>query len=109
MCNNVKDKIFPMSENSFLVLSCLYNNDKIHGYGIKTLVKQYTDERVILSTSSIYMILERFIRTNLVTFYESKIINTDKKIVYYKITELGKQILNKEVERMEKIIKLAKK
>lgn len=99
-----KDKVFPLSENGFLVLTCLHHNTKIHGYGIKQQIQKISHGRIKLSTSSIYSILERFIRNDIVEISDIK--NNGTKTIHYKITENGTRLFYEELDRLKNLTNL---
>lgn len=97
----------PLSENAFLVLLCFYKHEKIHGYGIKTFVRNITDKKIELSTSSIYSIINKFLDSKIIEQeipYEQNL-----KHIYYRITEEGKLVFLEEISRMENLLLLARK
>lgn len=100
-----KDKIFPLTENAFFVLMCLNKHDSIHGYGIRKEIMKLSNNRITLSTSSIYSIIDRFVRTDVASLSHTTNIGT--KVVYYNITDKGKTLLDEEVNRMKYLISCA--
>lgn len=98
----MEDKIrriyVPMTETGFYILYCLQQPQ--HGYGISQQVKQMTGGAVIISPGTMYGTLSKMEKDGLIQFYCEK---NKKKL--YRITELGQEILNLEIARIERLYK----
>ncbi|SHK08570.1 transcriptional regulator, PadR family [Clostridium cavendishii DSM 21758] len=86
----------PMSETMYYIL--LSTVEKRHGYGIILYVEEITNKRIKLGAGTIYNTLSKLEGDSLVKVVEE----TDRKKIY-KITDLGKEILAKEIERLNEL------
>ena len=83
------------------ILLCLRRPN--HGYGIVQTVKELTDHEIILSTGTMYGSLSKMEKDGLITF-----LREEEKRKIYQITELGLEVLNLELKRIERIYRNAK-
>lgn len=86
----------PMTETAFYILLSL----KVprHGYGIIKHVEELTDGRLTLGSGTIYGTLTKMQRDGIIAVYSDE---ERKKI--YEITELGKQLMRKEILRLKEL------
>lgn len=89
---NIKDFI-PMSETAYYILLSLVVER--HGYGVMQYVSSLTGGRINLGAGTLYGTLSKLEKANLVM-----ITREENKRKYYKITELGEDILKSEIERI---------
>lgn len=90
-------KYIPMTEASCHILLSIANSDK-HGYAIIQHIKDMTNGNIALSNGTLYGVLNRMVEDGLIVVYSKD----DKKI--YRITELGKEILYFEKQRLELLL-----
>lgn len=83
----------PMTETAFYILFSL--QVPRHGYGVSKYVKELTEGRINLGSGTIYGTLTKFQRDGMIEVYD----DCDKKIVYI-ITDIGKEVLKSEIERI---------
>lgn len=93
---HIKKVYVPMTESGFYILLCLQSPN--HGYGIVQKVKGMTDGEVILSPGTMYGSLSKMEKDGLITFLREE----DKRKIYT-ITELGREVLNLEQRRIERL------
>ncbi|MBQ5333300.1 MAG: PadR family transcriptional regulator [Oscillospiraceae bacterium] len=95
-----KEKLFrsylPMTETAFYILLSL--SEPRHGYGIAKFVSELTKDRIKLGSGTIYGTLTKMQRDGMIAVYD----DSDKRISY-EITELGKELLRAEMERIKKV------
>lgn len=91
----------PMTETGFYILFCL--QEPQHGYGISLQVKQMTGNAVTISPGTMYGTLSKMESDGLITFEKE----VEKRKLYC-ITELGREVLATEVERIERLYKNSK-
>ncbi len=91
----------PMTETGFYILFCLQTPQ--HGYGIGQQVKEITGNAVCISPGTMYGTLSKMEKDGLITFYAEK-----EKRKLYQITPLGKEILELEISRIERLYKNSK-
>lgn len=87
-------KYCPMTETIFYTLLALLTPN--HGYGIMKFVKELTEERVKLGTGTLYTMLGRLVEDQMIIVINE----VDGKKTYH-ITDIGKQILLLEQERLK--------
>lgn len=100
--NNIIKRIYiPMTETGFYILYSLQNEQ--HGYGITKQVKVLTGGEINISAGTMYGSLSKMEKDGLIRF-----IREEEKRRLYIITELGQEILNIELRRIERIYKNSK-
>src|SRR5271165_1204178 len=88
----------PLREPTFLILTALAAGPQ-HGYGIMTDVAQISGGRVRLRAGTLYAALNRLAGDRLVEFDHEEIVDTRLRR-YYRLTPVGAQRLQDEVDRM---------
>ena len=90
-----------LTDSAFYILASVI--EEKHGYLIMKTIEKLTDDKVIIGPASLYTTLKKLLAANLVE------LNTDtgdnKKV--YKITNKGREMLIKEIERKKQMIKFA--
>ena len=99
---NVIERYLPMSEASFLLLSCLGKEN--HGYGIMMEVQELTKDRVNLGAGTIYTLLYKMENDGVINATRE----VEKKKLYM-ITELGKKLYDEEVKRLSELVEIGLK
>ena len=101
----MEDKIrriyVPMTESGFYILYCL--QEPQHGYGISQQVKDMTSGEVVIGAGTMYGTLSKMENDGLIRFYTEE----DKRKLY-QITELGKEVLEIEIRRIERLYRNSK-
>ena len=100
MDQHIKKVYVPMTETAFLILLCLRNPN--HGYGIVQMVEKMTDGAIKLTPGTMYGSLSKMEKDNVIRF-----IREEEKRKIYQITDLGSEVLEIELKRIERIYKLA--
>ncbi|MBD5551477.1 MAG: PadR family transcriptional regulator [Lachnospiraceae bacterium] len=98
---HIKKVYVPMTETGFYILLCLRKPN--HGYGIVQTVKELTNHEIVLSPGTMYGSLSKMEKDGLIMF-----IREEEKRKIYHITELGLEILNLELKRIERLYQNAK-
>ena len=98
---HIKKVYVPMTETGFYILLCLRTPN--HGYGIVQTVKELTDSEIILSPGTMYGSLSKMEKDGLITFVREE----DKRKIY-QVTELGEEVLNLELRRIQRLYQNAK-
>ncbi len=107
MSTNLKQEL-PLSEAVFLILLSLAEAPK-HGYAIMKDVHELSDERVSLSTGTLYGALKRLLKQGWVARAgEDAVIENGRERKQYVLTELGLRILDAEVARMQVLASVAR-
>ncbi len=97
----------PLTEVTYFILLSLASEQK-HGYAIMKEVEMLSEDRVLISTGTLYGALKRLldqgwiIRSNNDTEKNS---GREKKV--YCLTTLGTQILDAEILRLEGLVRVA--
>lgn len=93
---HIKKVYVPMTETGFYILLCLQQPN--HGYGIVQKVKELTDGEIILPPGTMYGSLSKMEKDGLISFLREE----DKRKIY-RITPLGKEVLEIEMKRIERL------
>jgi DNA-binding PadR family transcriptional regulator len=94
-------RFVPMSETMFYILSSL--TVERHGYGIMLHVQELTKGHITLGAGTIYQTLSKLEGDKLIVHTEE----VDRKKKYI-ITDVGRDILAREAERICKLSEIAK-
>lgn len=101
MDTHIKKVYVPMTETGFYILLCLRAPN--HGYGVVQTVKELTGSEITLSPGTMYGSLSKMEKDGLITF-----VREEDKRKLYQITELGEEVLNLELRRIERLYQNAK-
>lgn len=101
MDNKIKRIYVPMTESGFYILFCLQHPQ--HGYGISQKVKQMTGGALIIGAGTMYGTLAKMEKDGLIAF-----VKEEEKRKLYQITALGREILDLELQRIERLYKNSK-
>lgn len=85
-----------MTETGFYILLCL--REPNHGYGIVQRVKEMTEGDIILTPGTMYGSLSKMEKDGLIRF-----VREEEKRKIYSITDLGMEVLNLEMKRIERL------
>ncbi len=91
----------PLTQPMFYILLSL--KEERHGYEIMQFVEWLTEGRVQLGPGTLYSLLPRFENDGYIEMVSDK----DKKKTYL-ITDLGREVLYEEIERLDSMIKDAR-
>ena len=91
----------PMTETGFYILFCLQKEN--HGYGIVQMTSKLTDGEIRLAPGTMYGSLAKMEKDGLISF-----VKEEEKRKIYIITELGKEVLQLELKRIERLYKTSK-
>ena len=98
MDSKIRRIYVPMTESGFYILFCLQKPQ--HGYGISQQVRQMTGGEVTISAGTMYGTLAKMEKDGLIAF-----VREEEKRKLYRMTELGREILDLEVKRIERLYK----
>ncbi|MBR3438083.1 MAG: PadR family transcriptional regulator [Clostridia bacterium] len=101
MDDKIKRIYVPMTESGFYILFCLQSPQ--HGYAISQQVKKMTGGAVAISAGTMYGTLSKMEKDGLIVFCREE----DKRKLY-QATPLGREILNIEVRRIERLYRNSK-
>ena len=91
----------PMTETGFYILFCLQKER--HGYSITQKVKELTEGQLSISPGTMYGTLAKMEKDGLIAF-----VREEEKRKLYSITELGRKILELEIQRIERLYRNSK-
>ena len=95
---HIKKVYVPMTETSFYILLCLRTPN--HGYGVVQAVKEMTNGEIVLAPGTMYGSLSKMEKDKIIKF-----VREEEKRKLYSITELGKEVLDLEMKRIERLYK----
>lgn len=93
---HIKKVYVPMTETGFYILLCL--QEEMHGYSIVQKVEALTGGEIRLSPGTMYGSLSKMEKDGLIRF-----IREEEKRKIYRITELGREVLELEMKRIERL------
>lgn len=96
MDSHIKKVYMPMTETGFYILLCL--RKEAHGYSIVQQVEGLTDGEIRISPGTMYGSLSKMEKDGLIRFVREE----DKRKIYI-ITDLGKQVLELEMNRIKRL------
>jgi DNA-binding PadR family transcriptional regulator len=101
-------KHLPLTPAVFHVLLAMADGDK-HGYAIMKEVARRTEDKVRLSTGTLYGIIARLLSEGMIAETERRPAPEldDERRRYYQLTRFGREVAAAEAERMESAIALA--
>ncbi len=97
----------PLTPAVVHVLLALADGDR-HGYGIGKEVLRLTDQRVRLGPGTLYGTLQRLIECGWVAESPGPAGGANERRRYYRLTRDGRQALEAEVERMDRLVRSAR-
>lgn len=98
MDNHIKKVYVPMTETGFYILLCL--REESHGYGIVKKTELLTNGEIKISPGTLYGSLTKMEKDGLIKYIKEE----DKRKIYC-ITELGTEVLELEMKRIERLYK----
>ncbi|KEJ00017.1 PadR family transcriptional regulator [Clostridium botulinum] len=90
-----------LTDTAFYILSSVI--EEKHGYLIMKDIEKFTNNEVTIGPASLYTTLKKLLAADLVALNS----DTDKNKKIYKITNKGREMLIKEIERKKQMIKFA--
>lgn len=93
---HIRKVYVPMTETSFYILLCL--REESHGYNIIRKVEELTAGEIRISPGTMYGSLSKMEKDNLIYF-----VREEEKRKIYCITDLGKDVLALEMQRIERL------
>ena len=86
----------PMTETGFYILLCF--REESHGYNVIRKVKELTDGEIRLGPGTMYGTLSKMEKDGLIRF-----VREEEKRKIYCITDLGREVLDLEMKRIERL------
>jgi DNA-binding PadR family transcriptional regulator len=103
------DVFLPLATDALFILLALASGP-LHGYGIIRDVEERSAGRTVLQTGALYRMLRRLLRDDLI---EASAPPAGREAVdprrrYYRLTGLGRRVLDAEVARMSRLVRAAR-
>jgi DNA-binding PadR family transcriptional regulator len=101
------ESYLPLKTQWFHIMLSLAGEEQ-HGYGIMQEVFEHTGGKVRLWPATLYGSLKRLIETELIEESDERPIPEldDARRRYYRLTDLGRSVLDAERERLENLVRL---
>jgi DNA-binding PadR family transcriptional regulator len=97
----------PLTEVTFFILLSL-SRGSLHGYGIMQEVSDLTSGRISLMTGTLYGALRRLLEQGwIVRVDEGDLADAGRPRKEYRLSDLGRRILNAEISRLEELVQVA--
>lgn len=94
----------PLTETTYYILLSLAPGPR-HGYAIIKNCTRLSENRLVMSTGTLYGALKRLLDAGWIERSEDPQPNpTERERKTYSLTELGRQILNAEVDRLRSLL-----
>ena len=97
---HIRKVYVPMTETAFYILLCLKTST--HGYGIVQTVERLTEGAIKLAPGTMYGSLSKMEKDGLIRF-----VREEEKRKIYEITDLGREVLQTEIARIERLYRIA--
>jgi DNA-binding PadR family transcriptional regulator len=97
---HIRKVYVPMTETAFYILLCLKTPN--HGYGIVQTVERLTEGAIKLAPGTMYGSLSKMEKDGLIRF-----VREEEKRKIYEITDLGREVLQTESARIERLYRIA--
>ena len=97
---HIRKVYVPMTETAFYILLCLKTPN--HGYGIVQTVERLTEGAIKLAPGTMYGSLSKMAKDGLIRF-----VREEEKRKIYEITDLGREVLQTEIARIERLYRIA--
>lgn len=102
-----RETVLPLSEAVFFILLSLAQGP-LHGYAILKDVASLSEARILLSTGTLYGALKRMLEQGWIERVDDPQPNlTERERKAYSLTQLGRRILNAELNRLRHLVDLA--
>ena len=96
MDKRIQKLYVPMTETGFYILFSL--QEEMHGYNIMHYVKELTKGEINIGPGTMYGSLSKMEKEGLIVF-----VRNESKRKIYKLSGLGKEVLNIELRRIERL------
>lgn len=102
--------LLPLTPAVFFVLFALAGGDK-HGYAIMQVVSTLSEDKVRMGPGTLYTTIQRLLSLSLIeeTAGPGHAADHDSRRRYYRLTRTGKILLEAEIDRMESVVRRARR
>ena len=103
------EELLPLTPAVFNILLALADGEK-HGYGIMLEVETNTKGQVIMGPGTLYGSIKRMLKAELIEESDERAdpAMDDQRRKYYRLTGLGRRVLNMEAERLASQVMIAR-
>ena len=98
--------LLPLPPATFNVLLALGARER-HGYAIMSEVERLSAGAIRMGPGTLYGTLKRLVDTGLIVETESRLAEDDERRRYYRLSELGAQVLTAETHRLQEMMSRA--
>ena len=102
------EKLLPLTSSVFHILLALSDGD-LHGYGIMQEVAEHSAGQIRLGPGTLYGAIKRLLSNGLIVEAHQRPDPEldDERRRYYRLTDLGRQVLKAEAQRISKMVSVA--
>ena len=97
-----------LPEATFHILMAVADEDR-HGYGIIQDVLSSTGGKLKLSPGTLYRSIQRMLEQGLLVETRERPEDDDERRRYYRITPLGREVAKAEAQRLQQLVRLARR
>ena len=97
-----------LPEATFHILMAVADEDR-HGYGIIQDVLSSTGGKLKLSAGTLYRSIQRMLEQGLLLETRERPEDDDERRRYYRITPLGREVAKAEAQRLQQLVRLARR
>ena len=103
------EELLPLTPAVFNILLALADGEK-HGYGIMLEVETNTNGQVLMGPGTLYGSIKRMLKAELIEESDERADPKmdDQRRRYYRLTDLGRRVLNMEAERLASQVMIAR-
>ena len=100
----------PLTPRVYHVLLALADGP-LHGYGVILAVQQLTENVIVMRTGTLYILLRRLLDQRLIVECDERPgpDEDDERRRYYKLTDLGRGVLEAESRRLQSVVAAARR
>lgn len=101
------ERHLPLKPVVFHILLALAERES-HGYGVIQLVRERSQERILLETGPFYRHLRKLLDAGLVEESEKRpAVDDPRRGVYYRLTKFGREVAEAESRRLARLLSLS--
>ena len=102
------ESYLPLKPGTFLVLLVL-SSEELHGYGLKKEVARRSEGRIDMEPGMLYRLMARLVDQELIVETDRRPLpdQDDERRRYYRITQLGRDVVSREAHRMVQLSQTA--
>ena len=97
-----------LTEPMHLILLSLLDGDR-HGYAIMQDVESITGGEVRMGPGTLYGAIKRLLQAKLIVETEQRGGNDDERRRYYRITVLGRRVLERHTAKLQRLVSFARR